>query len=1365
MRSVYSIALTSVVAAYAGAHCFSVAPKGPLTIRQVVRGTYTDPRICSGFSRWEVGTFTPVPANPHDNFDPVRRVLFGFTILPNFQANAVSSAPEFGASGTGTYDFTKQTFTLEFGNGTYAGFNVTSKLTYTINGLTGTGAASFGDKGQLPQAISSDYTVTGTAGLPMFTAQCGASLAAGEPISTASGELYNEYPPDLELGGGPLEMRFQRYYGTLLKFNGITSALGANWMHNFDMKLYVVGQFASVVRFGGKLVRFQQSGGTWQVIQPERYQDQLITGGSESRYFSVFDNLIYAFDTNGNLTRIQDRNGNQITVTPGPNGPAQASDGLGRTLTFTYNNGNLVKVADQAGRSVNFVQTGTDLTSFTDAVGKTTKFAYTQGLTGSLLRSTTLPSGAVSFTQAYDSLDHVSKQTDALNNTTASLAYNSPGAGQTSVTDAAGNKTVYANTVQPATTTGYTDALGKSGAMAYDSSGHRTTFTDRNGNKVTTTYQSAGLPATVTDANGNATTYTYSSSTVNGFTFFDLTATGSGDGSGGSTMTLDANGNVVKVTDGSGNSTTYTYNSRGQMLTTVNPAGGKTTMTYNADGSLAGLTTAAGDTATYTYDAVKRVTGTKLADGSTITSVWDALNRLVQRTDERNNITKYTYTDNGQRATVTDPLGNVTTYSYDANGNLISVQSPAGKTTIAYNALNLPATITAPTGETRTFTYDANHRRSATGDAAGTLETLTFDNEDAETTFTDGAGRKWTFTPNVSGAFTTVKTPQGETYTATYDTRNRLTTLKDPLGATTTYAYKGPGLSSETLPGGAQATYGTDILGNVSSITDPNGGVWARTYDNMSRLTSRTDPLGKKVTYTYNSRDQISSITTDAGAVQITHDAAGNLTRLVYPDGTDLAYTFDAANRLTGGTGAAVTLDATGLVAASNGLAVARDGSGRIASLTYPAGKVTYTYNNRGLLQKVTDWTGASVTFAYDASLRVASVSRSNGVKTVYTYDNDGLRASITESGTAAIGSIAVQRNAAGKVTRADRTEPQDPAGSAGNASFAVNAAHEITGDSYDALGQLAKDATRTYTFDSAARLTGYQGADGTAVLTYDAFGNRISATYGAVKQSYVVDYATVLPTVAVVQQGGADQRYYIWSPGGGLLFAVDAAGGAHHFYHFDEAGNTTFLTGDSGAVTDSYGVTAYGEVVSVTGSTPNPFTWQGEYGAMQEGSTSLYYLRARYYDAASGRFISRDPAGLTSAAGIDPYPYAFDDPIQLHDPSGRIPQGGGGHGGAGFAGREMEGATRAFSAGVSRYGNSMLLRVDDPDLTNGRVEIPNFQSLIGLTEANRRFFNARVFSAVFGTLDPVLEDAGITSGNPFTTGGGESKIQSGIRF
>lgn len=86
---------------------------------------------------------------------------------------------------------------------------------------------------------------------------------------------------------------------------------------------------------------------------------------------------------------------------------------------------------------------------------------------------------------------------------------------------------------------------------------------------------------------------------------------------------------------------------------------------------------------------------------------------------------------------------------------------------------------------------------------------------------------------------------------------------------------------------------------------------------------------------------------------------------------------------------------------------------------------------------------------------------------------------------------------------------------------------------------------------------------------------------------------------------------------------------------------------------TDTYESDAYGNAFTVSGSTPNEMMYRGE---QFDSDLGLYYLRARYYNPTTGRFMSRDPE---DGKPIDPtslhkYLYAGGDPVNGLDPSGR---------------------------------------------------------------------------------------------------------------
>ena len=102
-------------------------------------------------------------------------------------------------------------------------------------------------------------------------------------------------------------------------------------------------------------------------------------------------------------------------------------------------------------------------------------------------------------------------------------------------------------------------------------------------------------------------------------------------------------------------------------------------------------------------------------------------------------------------------------------------------------------------------------------------------------------------------------------------------------------------------------------------------------------------------------------------------------------------------------------------------------------------------------------------------------------------------------------------------------------------------------------------------------------------------------------------------------------------------------------FYHHDALGSTLALTNSSETVTDSYRFYAFGETLTSSGSTTNPFRYVGNLGYYNEGDISLQYLRARYYQPSTGRFVSVD----LTRNGVNWYVYAHGNPVTEVDPSG----------------------------------------------------------------------------------------------------------------
>jgi RHS repeat-associated protein len=185
----------------------------------------------------------------------------------------------------------------------------------------------------------------------------------------------------------------------------------------------------------------------------------------------------------------------------------------------------------------------------------------------------------------------------------------------------------------------------------------------------------------------------------------------------------------------------------------------------------------------------------------------------------------------------------------------------------------------------------------------------------------------------------------------------------------------------------------------------------------------------------------------------------------------------------------------------------------------------------------------------------------------------------------------------------------------------------------------------------------------GAVTMIYDAFGNRVAKKVGNVTTTYLVEddvNPTGLPQVFEESVNGIVQRTYTY--GLQRISENQQIQGAWtpSFYGYDGFGSVRQLTSLAGGVTDSYNYDAFGNLLSSPGPTPNNYLYRGE---QYDSDLGLYYLRARYYNPQTGRFLSRDPVdgipldlnGIpTDPRALHKYLYANGDPINGIDPMGR---------------------------------------------------------------------------------------------------------------
>ncbi len=922
-----------------------------------------------------------------------------------------------------------------------------------------------------------------------------------DPVSTASGELFGfDDTADLDLGG-PLPLRLHRFFGSYLRANGVASAVGANWMHNFDVKLAASGSSAAVTVFRGKTVRFTQSSGAWQLATRDPLPYQLVSSANEFRFFDPASRLIYHFNSAGALIRIEDRNGNVLSITPeaGNIGPAQVSDGLGRTLTFTYTSGRLTRVRDQSGRSVSYDQAADNLMAATDANGKRATYAYTTaGGISALMTEETRPAGNRPLTQTYDAQGRVSRQADSRGNS-RQIEYPAT-TGNSNITQPLGVAFTHFHDASQ-NFTRFVDAVGQALSITYDANGRPTGLTNRLGDRVAGSWhQPSGLPASFTDELGNTATFGYTAQTQGPFTFHNLITVAVADGTS-IRLAHDARGNLAELTDHAGMVWRATYNQRGQIETLTNPAGGVATRTYSADGTLASVRTDSGSTTRFNYDSAFRLIEQILPNGATTRFQYDARNRLLRRTDSRGNSTSFAYDDNNNPRSITDSTGATTSFVHDTDDRLAAVTDALGKTTrFTYDAAGRQQSIANAAGNRIALAYDTSNRLTGAADAAGKGPSLTYDREDRLTSVTDPLGRTVRFTRNKVGQVTRLTTPLGENYDVAYDALRRPLSFTNPLARTARTSYDARGLiRSLELPADAATFLERNELGQITRIIDPSGGSWRHDYDREGRMVSSADPLGRTTSFGFSGPRVVrvdlpdnspANVVTAArrpatrhaslGSVQVTYSGA-NLSRLQYSDGVDLAFTYDSENRLTGGANLAIGYDRAGRIIASNGLPIERDDAGRVAAVTHAAGKtVRYTYDARGLLTRVADWVGGFTELTWDDARQLTALTRPNGVREEYSYDRNGRLSAIRITrAAAAISSITIRRDAAGLVASVDRTAPPAPDVPNGSLPLAYDAAHQVFGFIYDAMGRVVSDGLRTYSWNLASRLVSYSGAEG----------------------------------------------------------------------------------------------------------------------------------------------------------------------------------------------------------------------------------------------------------------------------------------------
>ncbi len=657
---------------------------------------------------------------------------------------------------------------------------------------------------------------------------------------------------------------------------------------------------------------------------------------------------------------------------------------------------------------------------------------------------------------------------------------------------------------------------------------------------------------------------------------------------------------------------------------------------------------------------------------------------------------------------VISPAAFTTTYAYNAYGDLTSTTDPAGDVTSAtYDDLGNRLSTTDPRGYTTSYTYDADNELTGATLPGSLSESYTYDGDGNELTSVDAKGKTTTYAYDPLDRVKTVEGPDSHTTSYTYDPAGNELTITDPDSDVTSYAYDANNrLKTVTQANTTTLSYTYDPDGNEASYTNAAGKTTAYAYNDLDELTSGTDPLSRVISYTYDpDGNQVTMTQPGSKVTTWSYNGDDQASGVSYSDGVthSVAYSYNPDGQVAtmadaAGTSSYAYDDAGRLVAYQDGagatVSYAYDPDGDVTQLGYPNGSsVTQAYDNLDRPSSVTDWLGNTTSFSYDNDSDLTGVAFPNGVSSALTYDNADLVSGIADTkGSTTMVSFSYGQDNAGNLS--SETDTGTPGAgttsygynslhqltSAGSASYGFDSANDLTTapggatQAFDADGELCwagsgsgtcsspPTGATTYTYSNLGDRTARTPASGSATsyswteanqlaeattgststtFTYDGNGLRQSETTGSTTTNFTWDTEASLSELL---SDGSNS--YIYGPDGTPVEQVSSSGTPSYLLA-DQLGSTRALTSSSGSVTASFTYDAWGNLTGSTGSATTPFKYAGQY---LDSATGLYYMQARWYDPATGQFLSVDPlVGITKA----PFNYVGDDPVNEGDPSG----------------------------------------------------------------------------------------------------------------